>query len=194
VRFGCILADPAWTYVDKALAGDRGAGCKYPVMTDMDIMALPVEDIAADDCVLFLWATMPKLQEALNTIDAWGFTYKTNAFTWVKKAGTGTWLLGMGRWTRANAELCLLATRGKPSRMDAGVNSIIETVGRDRHSRKPSETRDRIVRLCGDVPRVELFAREPSPGWVSLGFDIDGQDLRESIPAWAAFGGLRVPI
>ncbi len=184
MKFSIILSDPAWTYADPARAGNRGAGCKYPLMTHRDLCALPVESIAADDCVLFLWATMPLLQEALEVIVDWGFTYKTNAFTWVKTCATGSYFMGMGRWSRANAELCLLATRGKPSRVSAGVNSII-AAPRGRHSAKPPETRDRIVRLCGDHPRVELFARESCPGWTSLGYDIDGRDLRASLPALA---------
>lgn len=210
MRFNVIYADPAWTYDDKAQAGDRGAGCKYELMTDEDLYALPVQRIAADDCVLFMWATFPKIAEALACIDAWGFTYKTCAFTWVKPSGPFArllallqsggwtdpglwaaikaintyWFIGMGRWTRANAEVCLLATKGKPQRVNAGVNQIV-CAPPARHSAKPAEVRDRIVQLCGDVPRVELFAREGCPGWVSLGYDIDGQDLRRSIPKLA---------
>lgn len=185
MRFPIIYADPAWSYDDKALAGQRGVVCKYPVMSEEDIAHLPVSDLADDNAVLFLWVTMPKLREALDVIDCWGFTYKTCGFTWVKNTGTGSWFMGMGHWSRSNAELCLLATRGKPTRADAGVNQII-CAPRMRHSAKPPETRDRIVRLCGDLPRVELFAREKCPGWVSLGYDIDGQDLRQSIPALIA--------
>lgn len=208
MKFNILYVDPAWTYDDKALAGNRGASCKYELMTEDDIARLPVRSIAADDCVLFLWATFPKMREALDVIEAWGFTYKTCAFTWVKPSGPFArlleyldsggwtdvrlfellravktrWFIGMGRWSRSNAEVCLLATRGKPQRLDAGVNQII-CAPRLLHSAKPPETRDRIVRLCGDVPRVELFARERVPGWVCLGYDADGRDLRESIPA-----------
>jgi site-specific DNA-methyltransferase (adenine-specific) len=184
MRFPIIYADPAWTYDDKALAGNRGAGCKYSLMTERDIYALPVGDIAAKDALLFLWVTMPKLREGLECIAAWGFTYKTCAFTWVKNTGTGSWFIGMGRWTRSNAELCLLGVKGKPQRQDAGVNQII-CAPRMKHSAKPPETRDRIVRLAGDLPRVELFARDECDGWCSLGNEIDGQDLRDSIPALA---------
>lgn len=184
MKFNIIYADPAWVYDDKALAGDRGAGCKYELMTEVDIAALPVHRITADDAVLFLWATFPKIREALDVIEAWGFTYKTIAFNWVKTTSTGTYSIGMGRWSRSNSEVCLLATRGKPKRYDAGVNQII-ACPRMRHSAKPPETRDRIIRLCGDVPRIELFARDKVPGWTSLGYDTDGRDLRVSIPATA---------
>lgn len=184
MQFSVILVDPAWTYDDKALAGQRGAGCKYSLMTEAEMAELPVLDLAADDCVMFMWATMPKLQEALDLGRAWGFTYKTCAFTWVKTTkDRRAYRIGMGRWTRSNAELVLLFVRGKPQRVDAGVNQIIAAPP-GRHSAKPAETRDRIVRLCGDVPRIELFARETCAGWVGLGYDIDGEDLRTSIPTW----------
>lgn len=185
MRVPIIYADPAWTYDDKALAGNRGAGCKYSLMTEQEMGALPVQDIAADDCVLFMWATYPKIAEALWLMRAWGFTYKTVAFTWVKRTGTGSWFIGMGRWSRSNAEICLLGVKGKPKRVDAGVNQII-CAPRMKHSAKPPETRDRIVRLCGDLDRVELFARDQADGWLALGYDIDGRDLRESIPWLAA--------
>jgi N6-adenosine-specific RNA methylase IME4 len=121
MRFSVILIDPAWTYDDKALAGQRGAGCKYSLMTEAEMAALPVQDLAADDCVMFMWATMPKLQEALDLGRAWGFTYKTCAFTWVKTTKDGrAYRIGMGRWTRSNAELVLLFVRGKPQRSRRG--------------------------------------------------------------------------
>lgn len=155
-------------------------------MSQADLEALPVRDLAADNSVLFLWVTMPKLAEGLALMPAWGFTYKTCAFTWAKRNGTGTWFKGMGRYTRANAELCLLGTRGRPlPRASCGVGSLIEAP-RGRHSAKPSCVREDIVTLFGDRPRVELFAREACSGWTSLGYDIDGQDLRESVPYLAS--------
>lgn len=180
-KYNIVYADPPWSYRDKALVGNRGAICKYPVMRIEDICKLPVSEIAADDCILFLWVTMPKLNECFDVIKAWGFEYKTCAFTWVKrnKVADG-WFMGMGRWTRANAELCLLGTRGKPQRANAGVHSVVDT-HREKHSKKPDVVRDRIVKLCGDVPRIELFAREKVDGWDALGFDIDGMDIRDSI-------------
>lgn len=166
--YSAILADPPWHYDDSANAGKRGAVHKYPVMTEDAIMDLPVRTLAAKDCVLFLWATMPKLQEALAVGAAWGFTYKTCAFTWVKVARNGTYRIGMGRWSRSNAELVLLFVKGKPQRVDTGVNQIVATIP-GRHSEKPDEVRQRIVRLCGDVPRIELFARQRAEGWDSWG-------------------------
>ena len=158
------------------MAGNRGACCKYPVMTMNEINTLPIESIADTDCVLFLWVTMPKLDECFELIKAWGFTYKTVAFTWVKRNKIAdSWFMGMGRWTRANAELCLLATRGKPKRINAGVMSIIDSKI-ENHSKKPNEARDRIVKLMGDLPRIELFAREKADGW-----DVWGNEVESNI-------------
>lgn len=170
-KFKIIYADPPWSYKDKALAGNRGACCKYPVMNIEDIKNLPVKDIADDDCVLFLWVTFPKLNECFEVIKNWGFEYKTNAFTWVKKYRNGDNFMGMGRWTRANAEVCLLATKGKPKRINAGIRQIIESVP-EKHSKKPNIVRDKIVELCGDLPRIELFARNKTDKWDSWGNEV----------------------
>ena len=171
-KYNIIYADPAWSYKDKALAGNRGACCKYPVMSISDIANLPIKNIAADDCVLFMWVTMPKLNECFDVIKAWGFEYKTCAFTWVKKnKKSDTLFMGMGRWTRANSELCLLATKGKPKRVAADVHSVIVSPI-EQHSKKPDETRNRIVRLCGNLPRVELFARQKTEGWDVWGNEV----------------------
>ena len=169
--FNIILADPAWTYKDKALAGNRGACCKYDVMSIEDIKNLEVGKIAADDCVLFLWCTYPKLNEVFDVIKAWGFEYKTVAFTWVKKYRNGDNFMGMGRWTRANAEVCLLATKGKPTRLSKNVEQLIISPRR-KHSQKPDCVRDRIVELCGDLPRIELFARQKVKGWSCWGNEV----------------------
>lgn len=169
-KYKIIYADPPWTYSDKALAGNRGASCKYDTMTLQEIKDLPVQDIADEDCILFLWATYPLMQEALDVIKAWGFQYKTKAFTWVKKTKTGTFFMGMGNWTRANDEVVLLATKGKPQRVDAGVSSIIVSDIQE-HSEKPDEVRQRIVKLCGDLSKIELFARTKIHGWDTWGND-----------------------
>ena len=130
-----------------------------------ELCALPVADLAAPDSALFLWATFPQLPEALRLIKAWGFTYKTVAFVWLKKnKKADSWFYGLGFWTRGNAEICLLATRGHPKRQAANVHQfIISPV--EAHSKKPDAARDKIVSLLGDLPRVELFARQTPPGW-----------------------------
>lgn len=169
--FDVIYADPPWSYRDSANAGRRGAVHKYPTLTIDEIRSLPVADIAADDAVLFLWVTFPLLPDCLSVIPAWGFSYKTAAFVWHKKTAKGKDVFGMGHWTRSNAELCVLAVRGRPKRVDAGVRQIVEA-HTARHSEKPAEVRDRIVQLCGDVPRVELFARTRAAGWKAWGNEV----------------------
>lgn len=152
-----IYADPPWRYTQKGLQG--AAEKHYPTMGIDEICALPVADLAAPDSVLFLWATFPQLPEALRLIKAWGFQYKSVAFVWLKKnRKSESWFYGLGFWTRGNAEVCLLATRGHPKRQAANVHQFIIAPIQE-HSRKPDEARDKIVALMGDVPRVELFAR-----------------------------------
>lgn len=169
-KYKIIYADPAWTYDDKGLAGNRGAGCKYDIMTDEQLQNLPVSNIADKNCVLFMWTTFPKIDDALQLIKAWGFTYKTVAFTWVKKNPKGSNFMGMGSWTRANAEIVLLAVKGKPKRIDAGVKQIVESTIQG-HSKKPDVIRKKIIQLCGDLPRIELFARTRIHGWDTWGND-----------------------
>lgn len=171
-RYQIIYADPAWSYADKSL-NRGGAARHYSTMSDLDIYNLPIADIAEKDSVLFMWATFPKLQEGLNTIKAWGFDYKTCAFVWVKQnKKSRTWFWGMGRWTRSNAEVLLLATRGRGvTRLSASIHQILEApIGR--HSEKPAIVRDKIVELVGDLPRIELFARQKIDGWDSWGNEI----------------------
>lgn len=171
-KYNIIYADPPWSYKDKALAGNRGACCKYDVMNIDDIKNLPIKNIMNDDCILFMWVTMPKLNECFDVIKAWGFEYKTVGFVWIKKNKKSDSLFwGMGRWTRANAEVCLIATKGKPKRESAKVHSVIMSKIRE-HSRKPDETRDRIIELCGDLPRIELFARQEVEGWDCWGNEV----------------------
>ena len=166
-KYNVIYADPPWrfaTYSDKGKG--RGAEKHYPTMPKHEIQALPVPKISAKDSVLFLWATAPCLTEAFELIDAWGFTYKTVAFTWIKQCRKSDRLFtGLGYYTRANAEYCLLATRGKilecksRSVPSVIVSHIVE------HSKKPDEARARIEALYGEVPKIELFARQTVGGW-----------------------------
>ncbi len=184
-RYRIIYADCSWDYHEdrcyKTYSPTMGR-ITYPTMTSKELKALPVYKIAEKDCALFLWATFPKLANALKVIEAWGFRYVTNAFTWVKTYKNGNIALGLGHYTRGNAELCLLAKKGRPKRLETATNiSQIVIAPRSTHSAKPPEVRDRIVKLMGDVPRIELFARERVPGWDSLGYDVDGLDIRRSL-------------
>ena len=138
---------------------------------------MPVADLAAPDSALFLWATFPQLPEALRLIEAWGFTYKSVAFVWLKKnRKSESWFYGLGFWTRGNAEICLLATRGRPKRAARDVKQVILSHV-ERHSQKPEEARRRIEALMGDVPRIELFARASPPGWDVWGNEV-ASDIR----------------
>ena len=169
-KYNIIYADPPWRYHDN---GCNGA-CEnhYNTMKIGDVCKLPIKDICDKDCVLFLWTTYPMLQEALLLIEAWGFKYKTIAFQWVKqnKSGNG-YFLGLGRWTRGNTEPCLIATKGKPKRMSASVGQLIFSPLRN-HSQKPDETREKITELMGNLPRIELFARQYADGWDCWGNEV----------------------
>ena len=176
-KYSVIYADPPWSYRTWNNKGSgRTAENHYPTMTLHDICALPVADIADKDCALFLWATFPNLPQAFEAIKAWHFEYKTVAFCWVKRnKKSSSWFVGLGHWTRANAEICLLATKGKPQRISKSVRQIVDTPI-ERHSKKPDEVRNRIVELMGDVPRIELFAREHTAGW-----DVFGNEVNSTI-------------
>tara|TARA_R110002020_G_scaffold474946_2_gene708021 strand:- start:179 stop:781 length:603 start_codon:yes stop_codon:yes gene_type:complete len=173
-KFNIIYADPPWTFKTWSKRGKtRSAENHYECLTLPQIHSLPVVDLAAEDCALFLWATDPLLPQAIDLIGKWGFNYKTIAFNWVKlNKNSKSFFTGMGYWTRANAELCLLGTRGKPSRQSASVKRLV-IAPRRQHSRKPEEVADRIVDLMGDLPRIELFARAPRPGWAVWGNEIN---------------------
>lgn len=178
-HYGAILADPPWRFEpwSRQTGMDRAADNHYRTMVVDDIASLPIGDLAAADCTLFMWACWPTLRDAFALLDAWGFTYKTCAFSWMKAdpyrlfADDATPFAGMGYWTRANTEPCLLATRGKPKRLNADVRQGIIAQRRE-HSRKPDCVHDRIERLVAG-PYVELFARERRPGWDAWGNEVD---------------------
>ena len=173
-QYQIILADPPWSYrVWSGKEKSRTAENHYPTMSLKDIQALPVEKLAAKDCALFLWVTCPMLAEAFSVLEAWGFTYKTVAFAWIKQNKKSPSLFwGLGHWTRANAEFCLLATRGHPTRRSKKVHQVLLSPVEE-HSKKPDVIRERIVELMGDLPRVELFARQTAPGWDAWGNEVE---------------------
>lgn len=184
-KYAVIYADPPWKYKTHSDKGrlkcpdwkpfKNSAALHYETMSLSDICKVPVADICQDDCVLMMWVTMPMLQQAFKVIDAWGFQYKTVAFTWMKQNKRTPVLFvdandifsGTGYWTRANCELVLLATKGKPKRKGRDVMQAIFSPLRE-HSRKPDEIYNRIERLL-DGPYCELFARTKRSGWDSVG-------------------------
>lgn len=184
-HYKAIVADPPWQF--NSLWGGRpkktGAGyasraidAHYDTMTIEEICALQVAELADDDCVLFMWTCWPVLQKSFRVLDAWGFTYKTCAFSWMKAdpyrlfADDKTPFAGMGYWTRANTEPCLLATRGKPKRQARDVRQGVIAPRRE-HSRKPDCIHERVERLVAG-PYLELFARTARPGWSAWGNEV----------------------
>jgi len=171
-KYNIIYADPPWTYkVWTAKGGHKSASAHYNTMQLEDICQLPVWEITDNNCILFLWATYPNILEAFEVIKAWGFEYKTVGFTWVKMYSNGNPVCGLGYWTRSNAEICLIATKGKPKRVNKGVYQIVFSK-QEGHSKKPAEVRNRIVQLMGDLPRIELFARQKTHGWDVWGNEV----------------------
>ena len=168
-RFAVIYADPPWsfeTFSDKGK--DRSPD--YETMSLEALAALPVESLAAEDCALLLWVTMPMLPAALELISKWKFRYSTVAFVWVKQNADESLFTGQGYWTRSNAELVLLATIGSPMRLAKDVHQVLlSPVGE--HSAKPVEIRERIERLLPG-PYLEMFARAEAEKWISWGNEV----------------------
>ena len=171
-KHGVIYADPPWsfkTYSDKGK--DRSPEKHYNVLSHNDICNLPVRDLARENSVLLMWVVDPLLDKAFEVIDAWGFKYKTVGFTWAKtnrtKMGVFT---GLGYWTRGNPEMCLLATRGKPKRLNKSIPQLVVSQ-RQEHSRKPDIIYEHIEKML-EGPYIELFARRKRKGWTSWGNEV----------------------
>lgn len=207
--YSLLFPDPPWSYRDSGNAGERGAVHKYATLSllELKMMRPEIDRIAATDCALAMWATAPMMREAESLMAAWGFRQSTIAITWIKTYSVAERLRkvakdlgvefealvaalvaqdltvmkprkGMGNWTRGNAEFLLFGTRGKVERKDAGVGSVIVSEIRE-HSRKPDEARDMLVRLLGDVPRLEMFSRASAPGWGAWGLESGKLDQEE---------------
>jgi len=172
-KYQIIYADPPWRFNFKNRKG-LSTGAKetlYETMKPQDILALPIQNIADNNCVLFLWVMDSQIQLGLDVIRSWGFTYKTVAFTWVKLAKV-KYHFGGGNWTRSNPEQCLLATKGNIKRASASVRQLVVEPRRE-HSRKPDRIRNDIIELIGDLSRIELFARQQTPGWDVWGNEVN---------------------
>ena len=181
-KYNIIYADPPWSFKTFSDKGKTKSAENHYDCQGLDwIKGLPVTDISEDNSILFLWVTFPILKEAFSVIENWGFIYSTCGFVWVKtnrkynvnqtsflpyEALDSFW--GLGYWTRSNAELCLIAKKGQISRLSSSVHQLIYEPVRE-HSRKPDIVRDKIVELCGNIPRIELFARTKIDGWDNWG-------------------------
>jgi len=174
-KYKIIYADPPWSYNDKMSGHSFSLDHEYQTQNKNWIAELPVNNIADKDSVLFLWAVSPQLPEALEVMKAWGFKYITVAFCWSKNHKSGKKVSNLGRWTMGNVEICLLGRKGKPQRICKNIKQLVEAE-RTIHSKKPDEVRKRIVELIGDIPRIELFARNKTEGW-----DIWGNELENDI-------------
>jgi len=184
-KYQIILADPPWSYYNDSNAKPDCTTVKgmrrppYSVMSSKEIIDLPIRDILAKNCILFIWTTDYHLNKCLEVIKSWGFEYKTIGFTWLKKNKQGKPVCFMGAYTmKSGIELCLLATKGKDAHKlvkNHKVRAFIESQ-RKKHSEKPNEVRKRIVELVGNVPRIELFARQKTEGW-----DVWGNEVKSDI-------------
>lgn len=168
-KYKIIYADPAWQFTKNFTNRGRARNVEkqYNTMKNEDIYNLPIKKISENDCILFLWATSPKLPIAIECLKKWGFKYKTCGFVWIKKNRKNIYsnFWGMGFYTRQNAEFCLIATKGKGvKRLNNSIHQIIEAPIQE-HSKKPSIVREKIIELCGDLARIELFARQHADGW-----------------------------
>ena len=172
-KYQIIYADPPWSFNFQKRNGlsDEAKGKLYPTMKAKDIISLPIGELSDENCILFLWVMNSELPLALECIKSWGFKYKTVAFTWVKTT-KNTYHFGGGNWTRSNPELCLLATKGNIKRLSASVRNL-QILPLREHSRKPDEIRQEIIKLVGDLPRIELFARQKVEGWDSWGNEVE---------------------
>ena len=166
-KYKIIYADCPWQYENTT--GRLAIENHYPTMPLEEIKNLPLEQITDENSILFMWCTWAILPQCLDVIKSWGFKYRSKGFLWVKTNKVG-YHFGAGRWTRANSEFCLIATKGHPKRKSARVSELVIAPVKE-HSRKPDVVRKKIIQLMGDVPRIELFARTKVDGWHTFGND-----------------------
>lgn len=177
-KYNIIYADPPWPYKNKNTGGSMksGASNHYPTMSIEDICNMDVQSISDDDCVLFMWWVGSMPEEAIQIVKAWGFKIKNmNGFVWVKLTKRLLLFFGMGFWTRAGSESCIIATKGKIKPVKRNIRAVIKAVN-EKHSKKPNIFRKKIIELCGDIPRIELFAREKLEG-----FDVWGNEVKSDV-------------
>ena len=186
-KYQIILADPPWRFTGLGSKGIRSAKMrtdkpnlhsnipiekKYPTMSIEELKSLPVQKLTDENCVLFIWTTDSHLPYAIDIMRSWGFTYATVSFVWNKKERSGKQVCYYGYWTMKGTELCLLGRKGKVKPKGHNIRQLVEAIRRE-HSVKPDEVRDRIVKLMGDIPRIELFARQKTEGWDVWGNEVE---------------------
>jgi len=177
-KYQIIYADPPWKYRQGKSMGTNfqgAADAQYPCLDYKEIGELPIKKLSEEKCILFLWVTFPMLKEGIYVLEQWGFTYKTVAFTWLKTNNSNLkFFFGIGYYTKSNAEICLLGTKGSAHSLvkDNSISQVIITP-KTKHSRKPQEARNKIVQLVGDLPKIELFARNKTEGWDVWGNEVD---------------------
>lgn len=172
-KYNIIYADPPWEYKESG-SGSRVVKSHYPTMEIEQIKKLPIPKIAEETSILFIWVTFPRLEQGLEVIKAWGFQYYGLAFDWVKTSKNGQPSWGMGYYTRQNTEICLIGVKDKKHRIKPQCHNVLSVLHSERreHSRKPDCVRDYIVQICGDLPRIELFARQHADGWDCWGNEV----------------------
>ena len=168
-----MYADPPWNYGNSGLDDYGHAERHYPTMSIEELGQLGVPDIVEENSVLFIWTTSPLLEDCFRVIRMWGFNYKTIAFGWVKKYKSGSLVYNFAPYTLKSCEICILGIKGKMGKYKKAnnVKQLVEAV-RTKHSKKPDEVRKRIEALYGNLPRIELFAREKVEGWDSWGLEV----------------------
>ena len=177
-KYKIIYADPPWHYNARnnpKTKFSRGVHAHYPTMSVDKICSLPVAELADENCALILWVTFPRLKEGIRVLEAWGFRYVTVAFNWFKANKSGKPFFGVGYYTKSNSEIALLGIKGRMQPVSNFVSQVVIS-NREEHSKKPDIVRDKIVELFGDVPRIELFARQKTPGW-----DVWGNEVNSDI-------------
>ena len=180
-KYNVIYADPPWKYSSGVYQDsnriERMLCSQYSSMDKKEIENLPIENISDKDCALFLWVTDSHLKDGIELMEKWGFSYKTIVFIWTKKTKNGITCANIGAWTMKNCEICIFGTKGNMLKYKK-INNIYQLVEAERtnHSKKPEEVRNRIDLLFGNIPKIELFARENAIGW-----DVFGDEVENSI-------------
>jgi N6-adenosine-specific RNA methylase IME4 len=180
-KYTIIYADPPWFRGQRMYSSNKNdhhieADRHYPIMKVEEICALPISKIIADDAACFMWTTDSNLDEAIQVMKSWGFKYKTIAFIWLKKEKSGKQVCFMGCWTMKQAEVVLFGTHGSMTKYlkSRKVRQLVEAP-RDKkmHSKKPEEVKNLIETMFGDLPRIELFARQKTDGWDVWGNEVE---------------------